>query len=359
MNLNRTYQFVGHLTTLEPLTVTLKGATVGKTHKMPRNGDLGYFPASSFRGALRHLAHKLVNDVLKAQNDGQPVLDLPEMLMLAQGYFVKKEDMEQLSKSAKSTSTPVDQNLHLRLQNPMISLFGRWGLNSKLGMGSAYTTRIEDTQVFHGGARTVLFERSPELLDDLTSDDVDRFYSFIAAQAETSVDVSEIKKERGALVKSLKTATNDEKDAINAQINDLDAQIKARKDSEVEATESLRRPLDGIEAIKAGIELKHRMAINDANPVELGLFLTTLAKFARNPRLGGNTKLNFGHVHASWTISTWLNEDDFELTEIGRVSIDDSGIKIEDLTDEGLLKNAIEDWKAASSSGKLNFKQYI
>lgn len=357
--MSRSYQFVGQLKTIEPLSVTLKGASQGKGHKMPRNGDLGYFPASSIRGALRHLSMKLVNDILKSQNNGEPVLDLPEMLMLSQGYFVNKDDMENLSKIAKSTSTPVDQNLFVREKNPMISLFGRWGLSGKLGVGSAYTSRAEDTQIIHGGARTVLFERSPELLDDLSKSDVDRFYGFMAAQAVTSVDVTEIKKQRLGLLKELKTADPDRKAKINAELNKIDEQVKDRKGNAEEAVESLRRPLDGIEAIKAGLEIKHRMSLSDATTIELGLFLSTLAKFARNPKLGGNLKHNFGHVHAHWSIRTWLNDDDFEVTEIGTVTIDDDGLKITDRTEGKILTSAISDWKIACASSSIDFKTYI
>ncbi len=359
MTNNRTYQFVGNIHTLEPLSVVLKGASTGRGHKMPRNGELGYFPASSIRGALRHQCHKLVNEELKAKNDGKTTLDLTQMLMLAQGYFVDKSDMEKVGKMAKSTSAPIDAGMAIREVNPMISIFGRWGLAGKLGVGSAYTSRVDDVGLVHGGARTVLFERSPELLDDLSSGDVDRFYAFMEAQSLTSVDVGEIKKERMALIKQLKTATNEQKELINKELRKLDEQIDERKDSEVEAVESLRRPLDGVEAILANVDLKHRMSLNNASMIELGLFLITLAKFARNPQLGGHVNHNFGKINAEWDIKTFVNDSDFMQTTIGKVIINEDGFAIEGNELKQELLDALAQWDAAVKSGSLDFGKYI
>jgi CRISPR/Cas system CSM-associated protein Csm3 (group 7 of RAMP superfamily) len=359
MKNNRTYQFVGNIRTLEPLSVVLKGASTGRGHKMPRNGELGYFPASSIRGALRHECHKLINEELKAKNDGSTSLDLAQMLMLAQGYFVNKSDMEAIGKEAKATSSPVDAGLAIREINPMISIFGRWGLAGKLGVGSAYTSRTDDVGMIHGGARTVLFERSPELLDDLSTGDVDRFYAFMEAQSLTSVDVGEIKKERMAQLKQLKTATNEQKEQINKEIKKLDAQIAERKDSETEAVESLRRPLDGVEAILPGVDLKHRMSLNNASMVELGLFLITLAKFARNPQLGGHVNHNFGKVAAEWDIKAFMNDSDFMQKTIGKVVINEDGFAIEGDELKQELFDALAQWDAAVKSDKLDFGKYI
>jgi hypothetical protein len=359
MTNNRTYQFVGNIHTLEPLSVVLKGASTGRGHKMPRNGELGYFPASSIRGALRHACHKLVNDQLKAINGGKPALNLAQMLMLAQGYFVDKSDMELVGKAAKSTSAPVDANMAIREINPMISIFGRWGLAGKLGVGSAYTSRVDEVGMVHGGARTVLFERSPELLDDLSSGDVDRFYAFMEAQSLTSADVGDIKKARLALIKQLKSADSELKDKLNNEIRALEAQVGERKDSEVEAIESLRRPLDGVEAILANVDLKHRMSLNDASMVELGLFLMALAKFSRNPQLGGHANHNFGKINAQWEIKTFIHDSDFTQTTIGKVVINEDGFFIEgdDLKQE--LIDSLAQWDKAIKSDTLDFGKYI
>ncbi|MBK2963700.1 CRISPR-associated protein Csf2, partial [Klebsiella pneumoniae] len=55
----RTLNFNGKISTLEPLTVTVKNAVSTSGHRLPRNGGFNaapYFPGTSIRGTLRHAA---------------------------------------------------------------------------------------------------------------------------------------------------------------------------------------------------------------------------------------------------------------------------------------------------------------
>lgn len=352
----RTYDFIGNITTLEPLTVSLKGVSTAKQHKMPRNGqDLPYFPASSFRGALRSATHTMINKLMKDKDDA---FSLDQHFMMAQGYFVRQEDSDKVNKMSQSTSTSVDENEDIRASNPYISLFGRWGLSGKFGIGNALAKSEHDVQEFNQGARGIIFERSPELLDDLNEEDVSRYFNIMENESFSAKDVAEIKKEQMDLKKSLKLADGDSKKIIFDKLNELDLQIKERKVSKGEAVESIRRPLSGMEAIVANTQLTHRMSIRGGTMDELGLFIAALASFARNPQLGGNAKHNYGKITCEWDVKTWLNDTDLQKTKIGTISITENGLELLDSTDDKILNTAFQQWVEKRVSS-FDFKRYI
>jgi CRISPR/Cas system CSM-associated protein Csm3 (group 7 of RAMP superfamily) len=86
----RTLNFNGKISTLEPLTVTVKNAVSTSGHRLPRNGGFNaapYFPGTSIRGTLRHAAHKVIVDSVGLNADGKSPFDLAEHFMLAQGWI--------------------------------------------------------------------------------------------------------------------------------------------------------------------------------------------------------------------------------------------------------------------------------
>ena len=352
----KTYDFTGQITTLEPLTVSLKGVSTAKQHKMPRNGqELAYFPASSIRGALRSASHKMINELVKKQGDSFSIAD---HFMLSQGYVVNQVDADKLKKEAGATTTPVDAGEQIRQVNPFISIFGRWGLAGKLMTSNALSKSANDVQNFEQGARGIMFERSPELLDDLSENDVDRYFKIMENESLAAKDVAELKKQQMELKKELKHADGDTKDLIFGKLNALDQQIKDRKLEKGEAVDSIRRPLESIEAITANAQLTHRMSIKGGTTLELGLLIASLAAFARNPQLGGNAKHNYGKVNCHWDVKTWISDSCLQKTKIGSVTINEDGIEIVDATDDKVLTNAFNEWLNAQDLN-LDFKRYI
>lgn len=85
----RTLNFNGKISTLEPLTVTVKNAVSTSGHRLPRNG--GFNAARTFgtsiRGTLRHAAHKVIVDRVGLNADGKSPFDLAEHFMLARGGY--------------------------------------------------------------------------------------------------------------------------------------------------------------------------------------------------------------------------------------------------------------------------------
>ena len=346
-----TVKFIGEIKTVEPLTVVLKDVSNNRKHTMPKTNDIPFMPASSLRGTFRHVCHSYINDMRK--RNGQTPFNLNQMFMLAQGYFVDQNEEKIAINSKSGTTTQVDLGDDIRNVNPFMSLFGRWGLDGKLGIGAAYASSISDCQYYHGGFRGILFDREPELIEDLDENDVDRLKDILAKQTlvakennELDSQIRKLRKEAGSSV-----ITAEKRKELNDKISNLEQQKKDNNLAKGEATQSIRRPIDSIEAICEGVVLSHRMQIENATDIELGLFLTTLGSFAKNSRFGGKKSSNFGLVHCNWTVKVW-NEDDFSLKDVGTVMIDDNGLTLEG----DMLIAAQTAWREADG---LDFTRYI
>lgn len=349
----QTFKFTGAITCVEPLTVSLKEAAQGaRGHRLPRNGAVRddvspYFPASSIRGAFRNAAHRVVLRAVKKQTGEEFPFSIDDHFMLAQGVDSGKQvDVE-------GSLGATDLGEALRTDNPMLSLFGRWGLESRLAVGHGIPSGHEQCWgMFGGGARTVMFERDTQLLDELNSRDTDRLEEILLEQAEASADVSEIKKEIAALKKAARGAEKGFREECNSKISELEAKIKNRKKEKAGPVESIRRPLDQYEAFTAGAVLSHHMNLRSASKQELGLLLLSLREFARDPQLGGHKAHNCGSVKAHWTVSTWPEDEDTP-TELGNISMSEQGFHVEGDT----LKAAISAFQ--SSIPEMNFKRAI
>lgn len=331
---NQTYVFDGNLTAVEPLTVTIKGVLNGR---LPRNGaieDSAYWPATTIRGSLRHAAHRVA--LMFNQDKDLPAFDLADHFLLAQGVDIVGDVL-------KSADGEIDAANTLRENNPMISLFGLWGVASKATIGNAFPITPNPTAMFGGGARTIMFERSPELLETLNDAETARLDKILEEQSLAAVDIGELKAKQTVLKKQLKSA--EDKAPIYEQIASLEAEIQARKDAKGEARESIRRPIDQYEGITAGTVMAHRMSLKSASELELGFFIATLLEFARSPRMGGHQAHSCGLVEGSWAVKTWPPKSLTPLT-IGHVQFDGDGFRLEG----ELLQQAYQKWCDDDSS---------
>ena len=355
----KTYRLIGGLTTLAPLTVALKDCMRSRKHEMPKsaNGN-AFFPASSIRGAFRHAGFRLINSRQKKYHS--EAFSLDESMMLSQGYFVNQDDEKKAQKSKSGISLEVDLGASVREQNPFLSLFGRWGLDGKLSVGSAYTEDKNDCLIYANGARGIYLERSPELLQDLSENDQGRFFDILRKESQVASENKDTGDQQRTLKKELKAAReagdNEQMELLNQKIQELDSEKKQRKEDKGEATESIRRPLESFQAISQGVELEHRMKLNGVTETELGLFLAVLGYFSESAQLGGHAAQGFGLIEAEWKVKVW-DEDTFTLKEIGTVTINDDGFVIKDNSSESsVLTNALEKWSAQKN---LNYKKYI
>lgn len=331
---NKTFVFDGHLTAVEPLTVTIKGALGGR---LPRNGsidDPAYWPATTIRGSLRHAAHRVA--FRHNADNKNPAFDLAEHFLLAQGVDI-------VGDVSKPADGEIDGTRDLREGNPMISLFGLWGVASKSNIGSAFPITPNASAMFGGGARTIMFERSPDLLEVLDDTEKARLESILAEQSLAAVDIGELKAKQADLKKQARTA--EDKKPLYDQIAALDAEIQARKDAKGEARESIRRPIDQYEAITAGTVMTHKMSLKSVSDIELGFFLAALLEFAREPRMGGHQAHGCGLVSGSWEVKTWEPKA-LTPTTVGSIEFDSEGFRI----NGEVLEQAYKKWCDDQSS---------
>lgn len=339
-----TFVFEGIIHAVEPLTVVIKDAVKTTGHRLPRNGGddaPAYWPSSTIRGSFRAAAHEVAVAHAKSQT-GEVPFDLADHFMLAQGVDIVGDLTE-------SNPGAIDPHADVRKANPMMSLFGRWGMASKAQIGHGFPISENSTAMFGGGARTIMFERKPELLEFLDEGEQSRLEGILLEQANASVDIQALKDQMRVLKKEIRNAPEAEKKALNARIADLESAIETRKDEKGEARESIRRPLDQYEAIVAGADLRHNMTLNAVTDVELGFFIAALVKFARNPYMGGHRAHDSGRVSAGWDVKVWP-EDALEPVVIGRVEFDSNGFRI--TGDQ--LNAAFSGWK---SSEDIDFKR--
>ncbi len=333
----KTVSFVGHITALQPITVTIKGC-----QGLPRNGSgdaLPYLPATTIRGALRHASHWIAID---KQSSTGTSFDLADHFLLAQGVDIAGD-------VKRDGDGAINADQELRERNPMLSLWGLWGIASKAEIGPGLLLTPNAYGNFGGGARTIMFERTPELLEALDVDQVERLQTILREQSEASQDISGLKARQAEIKRQLKKVSDkEEQSKLFNELTELDLRIDERKDEKSEARESIRRPLDQYEAFAPGAEFEHRMRLVQATDVELGLFLSSLAEFARNPSLGGHKAHGNGKIKAEWVVTTWERGADAP-EKIGSVRFDEEGIVIEG--------DCLNRARAAFKEAALNFKK--
>ncbi|EGR2217331.1 hypothetical protein DZF72_06490 [Vibrio parahaemolyticus] len=341
---SKTYHFKGSIKTLEPFTVSL-----AKTGEIPTQNGIAYIPESTLNGALRKCALDYIISNADSDEGKEKLFNLDTYFSQAQGVIINNDVKDLIDKSA--TSTPVDKDIDLRTANPFLSLFGRWKLGGKWGLGNAYTTSEDQLVKLSGGFRSAIFERNPDLLKTLNEGEVERYIKLQANQKALSSDVNALKKQATDLKKKYTREVDEAvKTAISNQINDLEQQIKGVKNASDEGKEIILRPLDNVSAIAANSALKHRMTLTRATDVELGCMLITLGQFSLNPRIGGKQRSNFGLVEMDWEVFV-SNPETFGRDKIGRVKISDDGLVIEGED----LKEAMK----AFRNGSFDFSRII
>jgi hypothetical protein len=336
----------GTMTAREPITVTHKDAQVGKQHRLPRAGKgenaQPYWPSSNIRGAFRHCMNAVV--AAAAEANGQK-LKLEHHMMIAQGT-----DIEGV---IGDTEGIIDAHKEIRAANPALSVLGRWKLPSKIGVGNAFPLNNDCFAMYGQGARRIMFEVDPELVDDLEDSDQKRLKDLLAWQTEASESKTDIKSQIRDLTKKLKSSESPaEKNVLRDQIEALNnAQTALNKGEMSEGATGIRRPLPGYEAFNAGTKFSQSITLNNVTKVEAGLFIAALVKFSRSPFLGAKNAYNNGKVDFEWDVSRYA--DDISLTPdvTGNFIMNsETGIEIND----DLMNECYEAWLEASKDFASN-----
>ncbi|KXS55435.1 MAG: CRISPR type aferr-associated protein csf2 [Marinobacter sp. T13-3] len=368
----QTYRFSGAITAVTGLTVTRPDDTFAsppnspfrlsrKAGRLPRMGALRedspvYFPATSLRGAIRRAGRNLVRRaVIQATGEETP-WSVDTHYMLTQGVDTTNQTLNE--KVAGAIGVEND----LRDENPFLSLFGRWKLPGHLGIDNALPRHQNCVYVEGKGARSNDFNRDPDQVKFLSVEEAKRLKDVLEQDALAAEEAGDIDGQIRQLKKDISALTDkDEKAEVNEQIKALEAKKKAVKSAKAGSQESIQRPIEGFEAIQPGTTMDHRMLVQNATDLELGLFLACLRELARNPVVGGHRSLNCGEIRGEWTVRYWP-ETETQPIVAGTVSLSSEGFEVQDNTDDAVLTGALNAWDAAAkdpAGHKLNFERFL
>lgn len=347
----------GEVTALSPISVTRPGdnfvSGTGSKNKprLPRagvkkDGTIPFIPGSSFRGGLRRAARDCVRNLTGER------FDLATTYMLTQGVDITNAMIAQKSAGSIGLEEP------LRKKNPLLSLFGAWSLPGHTGVGDLIPS--EPGCVFNagGGVRTNEFIRDPKQIQFLTQEDAEKLEKIIMEDSVTASEVGELKKEIADLKAQMREVRDKEvKTSLQEQVDHVEAMIKAKKNEKSGSTETIQRPLEGYEAIAPGTVLHHRLPLTMVNSMEMALFLESLAKYAKNPVIGGHKNHACGYFSARYSISYWPEDDD-QPREVAVIRFDETGFFIEgEVADE--LQLLRKELRSSVKNGDFDFTAFL
>lgn len=338
----RNIKLVGHIKTVAPVVVSLPSVA-----GIPKNAQGQYYiPATSVRGMLRGAATVSVCAIL---NTVGKRLSTDDIYMNYSGV-----DTGRKIKLGGGYET-IGKNIAIREANPIISLFGNFALTGHLKVGNAFCdANTSPISVYGNGSRNHPFNRNPNLFDFVSNNEMEYLKGVMEADALTSLETSDLKNEKVQLKSQLKQADSDEKKIIYAQLDEIDAKIKATKQARTGSSESILRTLDGFEAIDPDHNLQHRFTLTNPSQNDLNFFLWTLYKASAYFNIGGHQNLGCGEVHAFWEIKETSLENPIPKI-IGTITIDDDGFKLEGMEDANFNPKLIE---AAIIDGAFDFSKY-
>lgn len=311
----------GALLTESPLSVMYKDMN-GRLPRTP-HGEV-MLNGGTMRGPLRKAAVRVVRR-LTAEHLGVPekgLFALSDEYMLGSGYDRTREVNNEKTKGAD----PIGDAL-LRDVNPLLSLFGRWGLPGYLET-SEMRTSATNLMVAGQGVRADQYERDPHLVTYLTEADQQALEKEMAHNRELQVEINAADEELAALKRKwAKASSAKEKADLQKQMNAQEKVIDTLKKSRDGGEHAIKHPLSGYESIAPGASLSSSFSLIQGRDVYLGLFLHIMNEFARHPQLGGHAAIGFGKVSGEYTVKSWP-PGAMRPQEIGSVSFGREGFSL-------------------------------
>lgn len=368
----QTYRFVGAITAVSALTVTRPDEKFpspanspfrlsSKASRMPRLGPLReespcYFPATSLRGAFRRAGRNMIRRAIIRNTGEQTPWSVDTHYMMTQGVDTTNKTINE------KVSGSIGIENELRDENVFLSLFGRWKLPGHLSIDNAIPTNDDCLYVEGRGARSNDFVRSPEQIQFLGVDEAKRLKTILEQDSLAAEETGDIDEQIKDLKKDLRTVKDDDEQGdIRERIKELEARKKGVKAAKQGSQESIQRPIEGFEAMKPGTDMTHRMMVQNADELELGLTLATIREFSRSPYVGGHRSLHCGEIKGHWTVKYWPEDSDEPITA-GEVTWSADGFEITDHDDRAVLSKALRAWdEVASDFNKhgLDFERFL
>lgn len=291
----KTLTLRGTLTAVGPVAVSppgvaLKRDTKDSPSRLPRAGWAfdapRYLPASTLRHVLRH---NVTGAVLEALTASGGSIDVGPLLMLSKGYTrIKLKDGAASSENVAEAGRRISRERAVREKNPMLSMFGAWGVPADLRVGNAHPHRTDGRDAVcerHGAVRRELEED----IEDMLPPALLQQYSEIVIDSERPLD--ERKKDK------------DGRDGI------------------------FHYKATGWEEIVAGTPCDWQIVLHRADAHKAGAILAALRRFSADPFIGAHRALGCGEIaidlHAEMVAYEPLRNP--ERVNIGRVRVNAKG----------------------------------
>lgn len=336
MSDQRTIKFVGHITTVSPVSIS----TPDNDGMLRNTHGAYYISASSFRGMLRHTASKAIAELL--HREGKTLTTDTHYM-----NFTGTDTGRKLKLGGGSER--LASNIEIRKKNPQISSFGNFTIAGKIKIGNAYCDQnINPITIYGAGSRNHPFNRDSSLIGFIPESELLYLKEIIDADSKSALATAGLKSEKDKLIREAKQLTGDDKKEILKQVKDIEAEIKAVKSDRTGSENTITFPIAGFEAIDLGHKLSHRMILTNPSELDLQYFLWTLWRSSVDFHVGGHRNVGCGEIAADWDIIE-SSFDDPTPRKIGRLVINQDGFQLEQIAfNPKEIDNAI-------SSGEFNF----
>ena len=315
--MSKTLVFTGTITAVQPISFAQPMAA--DASKLPRIGGCLYLTASGIRSAVRHAMVGLIADIQQKK----PTLD--DYFLLTLGGIKDAKDTkstkgddedEDEKKESSSNVAYVNRARFAREHNPAVSVFGsmKHGIPGRLFCSHA----VAHPDVLPSVVRYVRandFMRDPDLAQRLDEAAMSEFMERQTEAAKRTASKNEIElldKQKRAAKKS-----GDEKEYERLSV--LISDIKKTKDNSTAVQLSL--PNLVYECIPQGTELTHEFVLENANDIEIALFLQSLNELALTPYLGGKKNHGLGRFSGKWFVRA-REAGERKMESIGEIAID-------------------------------------
>lgn len=298
------YQFKGVIKLIQPFMVNLP-----KTNQFPTDSyGNPLMPSHSLRGWLRFASYRSLLEVMKEQGI---FFNIHEHYLLGKGI-----DTGSLIKTERATT--IGSNVNVRELNPMMDLYGRWGIASALGVGSAIAPKGSLIRSPNSSRGHIL-----DSFDDfdryIIEEDKELVLEIMKQDAETAPQIQELESQIKLVQHEKRNTPNAElKIELSQKIQGVQSKIDEIRENKVGSKNTVRRIDYGVEVIDANTEAQHSMKLTGNHHGSFQFLLWTLSKLPLF-RVGGGRAFNYGVVEPLWSITehSFSHPEGIDVGEVG------------------------------------------
>lgn len=298
------YQFKGMIKLIQPFMVNLP-----MTNQFPTDSyGNPLMPSHSLRGWLRFASYRSLLEVMKEQGI---FFNIHEHYLLGKGI-----DTGGLIKTERATT--IGSNVNVREVNPMMDLYGRWGIASALGVGSAIAPK--DSLIRSpNSSRGHILDSFDDFDRYIIEEDKELVLEIMKQDAETAPQIQELASQIKLVQHEKRNTPNAElKIELSQKIQGVQSKIDEIRENKVGSKNTVRRIDYGVEVIDANTEAQHSMKLTGNHHGSFQFLLWTLSKLPLF-RVGGGRAFNYGVVEPLWSITehSFSHPEGIDVGEVG------------------------------------------